>query len=133
METAASRLWWKNRKGVFSRYSKTILALGESQTEEESLAHMEALLGRTDPLSEALRGKIREAELRKVLVALPYECNGFRRGYRNGKRERWMSTGLGVTVIELRRARFRQRDGERNGKAGWLRVISVEVCYWVVT
>jgi len=37
-----------------------------------------------------------------------------------------MSMGLGVTVIELRRARFRQRDGERNGKAGWLRVISVE-------
>jgi hypothetical protein len=31
----ASRSWWKNRKGVFSRYPKTITGSGESQTEEE--------------------------------------------------------------------------------------------------
>jgi hypothetical protein len=47
---------------------------------------MEALLG-PDPLSEALRGKIREviltlaeAELREVLAASPYERNGARKG-----------------------------------------------------
>jgi putative transposase len=86
----------------------------------ESLDQMEALLG-PDPLSEALRGKIREviwtlaeAELREVLAAMPYERNGARRGYRNGKRERSMSTGLGQTVIELPRARLRQQgDGEK--------------------
>ena len=78
----------------------------------ESLDQMEALLG-PDPLSEALRGKVREmilslaeAELSEVLAALPYERKGERRGYRNGKRERWMSTGLGATVIELPRARL---------------------------
>jgi len=85
----------------------------------ESLDQMEALLG-PDPLSEALRGKIREmiltlaeAELREVLAAMPYERNGARRGYRNGKRERSMSTGLGQTVIELPRARLSQGDGEK--------------------
>lgn len=86
----------------------------------QSLDQMEALLG-PDPLSEALRGKIRdviwtlaEAELREVLAAMPYERNGARRGYRNGKRERSMSTGLGQTIIELPRARLRQQgDGEK--------------------
>lgn len=79
-----------------------------------SLEQMEGLLG-FDPLSEALRGRIREviltlaeAELREVLAALPYERNGMRRGYRNGKRERSMSTGLGQTVLELPRARLRE-------------------------
>ena len=82
----------------------------------ESLDQMEALLGR-DPLSEALRGKIREmiltlaeAELREVLAAIPYERNGLRRGYRHGKRERSMSTGLGQAVIELPRARLREGE-----------------------
>ena len=82
----------------------------------ESLDQMEALLG-PDPLSEALRGKIREmiltlveAELREVLAALPYERNGARRGYRHGKRERSMSTRLGQTVIELPRARLSQGE-----------------------
>jgi putative transposase len=85
----------------------------------QSIDQMEGLLG-PDPLSEALRGKIREmiltlaeAELREVLAASPYERNGARRGYRNGKRERWMSTGLGATVIELPRARLSQGDGEK--------------------
>src|SRR5918994_6062382 len=65
----------------------------------ESLDQMEALLG-PDPLSEAL-------------AALPYERNGVRRGYRNGKRERWMSTGLGATVVELPRARLSHGDQEK--------------------
>lgn len=89
----------------------------------ESLDQMEALLG-PDPLSEALRGKIREmiltlaeAELREVLLAMPYERNGARRGYRNGKRERSMSTGLGQTVIELPRARLSQGDREKEWRS----------------
>jgi putative transposase len=83
----------------------------------QCLGSMEGLFG-PDRLSEALRGKIREviwtlaeAELAEVLAAQPYERRGERRGYRNGKRERWVSTGLGATVIELPRARLSE-DGE---------------------
>jgi transposase-like protein len=71
-------------------------------------------------LSEALRGKVREviltlaeAELSEVLAALPYERKGERRGYRNGKRERWISTGLGATAIELPRARLGEGGEEK--------------------
>lgn len=78
----------------------------------QSLRGMEGLLG-PDRLSEALRGRVREvilklaeAELAEVLAARRYERNGERRGYRNGSRERWLSTGLGATVIELPRARL---------------------------
>jgi putative transposase len=78
----------------------------------QSFGQMEGLFG-PDRLSEALRGKVREmiltlaeAELSEVLAALPYERKGERRGYRNGKRERWVSTGLGATAIELPRARL---------------------------
>jgi putative transposase len=73
-----------------------------------------------DRLSEALRGKVREviltlaeAELSEVLAVLPYERKGERRGYRNGKRERWISTGLGATAIELPRARLREGGEEK--------------------
>jgi hypothetical protein len=44
---------------------------------------------------------------------MPYERNGLRRGYRNGKRERSMSSGLGQTVIALPRARLSLGDGEK--------------------
>jgi transposase-like protein len=54
-----------------------------------------------------------EAELSEVLAALPYERKGERRGYRNGKRERWISTGLGATVIELPRARLSEGGEEK--------------------
>jgi putative transposase len=83
----------------------------------QRLGVMEGLFG-SDRLSEALRGKVREmimtlaeAELAEVLAAGSYErCEG-RRGYRNGKRQRSISTGLGATVIELPRARI--IEGER--------------------
>jgi putative transposase len=85
----------------------------------QSFGQMEGLLG-SDRLSEALRGKVREmiltlaeAELREVLAALPYERKGERRGYRNGKRERWVSTGLGATAIELPRARLTEGGSEK--------------------
>ncbi len=84
----------------------------------QSVDQMEGLFG-PDRLSEALRGKIREviwalaeAELAEVLAAQPYERKGERCGYRNGKRERSISTGLGQTVIELPRARLRQGNEE---------------------
>ena len=85
----------------------------------QCLGSMEGLFG-PDRLSEALRGKVREmilslaeAELSEVLAALPYERKGERRGYRNGKRERWVSTGLGATVIELPRARLTEGEQDK--------------------
>jgi putative transposase len=85
----------------------------------QCFGRMEGLLG-PDRLSEALRGKVREmiltlaeAELAEVLAALPYQRNSDRRGYRNGKRERAISTGLGATVIELPRARLVEGGQER--------------------
>jgi transposase-like protein len=80
---------------------------------------MEGLFG-PDRLSEALRAKIREmimtlaeAELSQVLAAQPYQRSPERRGYRNGKRERSIGTGLGQTVIELPRARLREGEKEK--------------------
>jgi transposase-like protein len=77
-----------------------------------------------DRLSEALRGKVREiiltlaeAELGEVLAALPYQRHSDRRGYRNGKRERWMSTGLGAAVIELPRARLTEGGEEKEWRS----------------
>ena len=85
----------------------------------QCFGRMEDLFG-PDRLSEALRGKVREmiltlaeAELAEVLVALPYQRHSDRRGYRNGRRERSISTGLGTTVIELPRARLREGGEEK--------------------
>ena len=82
-----------------------------------SFGQMEALMG-PDPLTEALRGKIREmilaltqAELREVLAAQPYECSAERQGYRHGRKLRSITTGLGAAVIELPRARLIE-DGQ---------------------
>ena len=84
-----------------------------------SFSSLEDLFG-PDRLTEALRGKVREmilslaeAELSEVLAALPYERKGERRGYRNGKRERWVSTGLGATVMELPRARLTEGEQDK--------------------
>jgi transposase-like protein len=67
----------------------------------QCFGRMEELFGR-DRLSEALQLKVREmiltlteAEVAEVLAALPYSRNSDRRGYRNGKRKRSISTGLG--------------------------------------
>jgi len=80
---------------------------------------MEELFGR-DRLTEALRDKVREmimtlaeAELAEVLAARSYERSEDRRGYRNGKRQRSISTGLGATVIEMPRARISEGSGEK--------------------
>jgi transposase-like protein len=85
---------------------------------------MKELLGR-DRLTEALRGKVREmimtlaeAELAEVLAARSYERSVARRGYRNGKRQRSISTGLGATVIELPRARISEGSGEKERQSG---------------
>ena len=90
----------------------------------ERLGAMEELFGR-DRLAEALRGKVREmimtlaeAELAEVLAANSYERSAGRRGYRNGKRRRSISTGLGATVIELPRARISEGEGDREWQSG---------------
>jgi transposase-like protein len=85
---------------------------------------MEGLFG-PDRLSEALRGKVREmimtlaeAELADVLAAGSYERREGRRGYRNGKRQRSISTGLGATVIELPRARISAGERDKEWQSG---------------
>lgn len=90
----------------------------------ERLGAMEELFGR-DRLAEALRGKVREmimtlaeAELAEVLAAGSYERNRARRGYRNGRRQRSISTGLGATMIELPRARITEGEREREWQSG---------------
>lgn len=93
----------------------------------QRLGAMEELFGR-DRLTEALRGKVREmimtlaeAELAEVLAARSYERSEARRGYRNGKRQRSISTGLGSTVIELPRARISEGSGEKEWQSGLIR------------
>lgn len=81
-----------------------------------------------DPLSEALRGKIREmifalvdAELTEVLAALPYERTDARCGYRNGNKVRSLSTGLGKTDIEIPRGRLVNDGDESEWQSRFLR------------
>jgi transposase-like protein len=85
---------------------------------------MEELFG-PDRLAEALRGKVREmimtlaeAELTEVLAADSYERSEARRGYRNGRRKRSISTGLGATVIELPRARISAGERDKEWQSG---------------
>lgn len=93
----------------------------------QRLVAMEEIFG-SDRLAEALRGKVREmimtlaeAELAEVLSARSYERSSARRGYRNGKRQRSISTGLGATVIELPRARINEGTGEKEWHSGLIR------------
>lgn len=90
--------------------------MGESNQRTEA---MEELFG-GDRLAEALRGRVREmimalveGELAEVLAAKSYERSDARRGYRNGKRQRSISTGLGSAVIELPRGRIKEGDEEK--------------------
>ena len=90
----------------------------------QRMGAMEELFGR-DRLTEALRGKVREmimalaeAELAEVLAAGSYERSEGRRGYRNGKRQRSISTGLGATVIELPRARISAGERDKEWRSG---------------
>lgn len=78
------------------------------------------LLG-PDPLTEALRGKIREAlvtlfdeELTQVLGAAKGERVATRWGYRHGEKARELTTGLGKVRLALPRGRlFTPEGGER--------------------
>ena len=92
-----------------------------------SFGQMEALMG-PDPLTEALRGKIREmilalteAELKEVLVARPYERSAERQGYRHGRKLRSITTGLGAAVIELPRARLIEDGQEKEWQSRLIR------------
>src|SRR6266498_5050559 len=60
-----------------------------------------------------MEGLLGSDRLREALAVLPYEREDERRGYRNGKRERWVSTGLGATAIELPRARLIEGKEEK--------------------
>ena len=82
-----------------------------------STAEMEGLLG-PDPLTEALRGRIREmilalveAEVTEVLAAKPYQRDAGRQGYRHGTVTRSLTTGFGPTRLPVPRARV-TRDGQ---------------------
>jgi len=84
-----------------------------------SVIKMEDLMG-TDSLTDALREKVREmiltlaeTELTEVLAALPYERTGNRKGYRNGSKQRSLTTGLGKTTIDMPRARIVTDEGEK--------------------
>lgn len=88
---------------------------------------MEAVLG-PDPLTEGLRGRIREmiwelaeAELNEILAARWYKRCPERRGYRNGTKLRSITTGFGASVIELPRARLIQDGQEREWQSGLIR------------
>ena len=90
--------------------------MGEST---QSFGGMEDLLG-PDRLTEALRARVQEVilklaegELAEVLAARRYQRNEERRGYRNGKRERAISTGLGRAVVKLPRARLVEGGEEK--------------------
>ena len=92
-----------------------------------SVREMEVMLG-PDPLTEALRGKIREmilalteAELKEVLGARPYERSRERQGYRHGKKLRSITTGLGAAVIEMPRARLIEDGREREWQSKLIR------------
>src|SRR5512145_2097522 len=85
----------------------------------QCLGRMEDLLG-PDRLTEALRARVQEvilklaeAELTEVLSARRYQRNHDRHGYRNGTRERSISTGMGKAVIELPRARLLEGGEEK--------------------
>lgn len=74
--------------------------------------NLEALLG-PDPLTEALRAKIREVlvtlfeeELATVLGAAKGERVATRAGYRHGEKARTLTTGLGRVDLTLPRARL---------------------------
>ena len=86
---------------------------------------MEELFGRDRLTEEFTPAEVREmimtlaeAELAEVLAARSYERSQARRGYRNGKRQRSISTGLGATVIELPRARISEGSGEKEWQSG---------------
>src|SRR3970282_1642525 len=92
-----------------------------------SLAQMEGLMG-PDPLTEALRGKIREmilalteAELKDVLIARAYARSAERQGYRHGRKLRSITTGLGAAVIELPRARLIEDGQEKEWQSRLIR------------
>ena len=110
---AVSGVLWKKRKAYSLGIQKQQLAHGVSQTEEEYAYGRrytknggDGRVVRSRSVDRSVRGKVREmimalaeAELAEVLAAGSYGRSEGRRGYRNGKRQRSISTGLGATVI----------------------------------
>jgi transposase-like protein len=72
-----------------------------------------------DPLSEALRNRVREAiteiftqELDAAVGAKPYERTKDRRGYRHGSEDREITTAFGKTTFSMPRGKLFVADGE---------------------
>lgn len=72
-----------------------------------------------DPLSEALRSRVRDAiteifsqELDAAIGAGPYERTGNRRGYRHGSEPREITTSLGKTMFDRPRGKLFVGNGE---------------------
>jgi len=72
-----------------------------------------------DPLSEALRNRVREAiteifteELDAVVGAGPYERTERRQGYRHGSEERQITTAFGKTTFSMPRGKLFGAEGE---------------------
>lgn len=94
------------------------MGMQSSKSEARKKAQAERLLqalGEPDPLTVALRGKIREfietlveTELTEMLAAVRYARGPARQGYRHGSVQRTLTTGLGPTPLTLPRARLRQ-------------------------
>lgn len=94
--------------------------MGKQSSKSEALkeAKVERLmkaLGEPDPLTVALRGKIREfietvvtTELSEALAAVRHARGPSRQGYRHGWIQRTLTTGLGPTAVTLPRGRLRQ-------------------------
>ncbi|MGH9891771.1 MAG: transposase, partial [bacterium] len=79
------------------------------------VARLMHALGDPDPLTVALRGKIREfietlvtTELTEALRAVRHARGPSRQGYRHGWIHRTLTTGLGPTAVSLPRARLHQ-------------------------
>ena len=72
-----------------------------------------------------------EAELAEVLGAGSYERSETRLGYRNGKRQRSISIGLGATEIELPRARISEGSGEKEWQSRLSGAINDVELQWI--
>jgi transposase-like protein len=73
-----------------------------------------------DPLSEALRSRVRDAiteiftqELDAAIGAAPHERTQSRQGYRHGSEPREITTSLGKTIFNKPRGKMFVADGER--------------------
>lgn len=90
-------------------------SIRSEQLRKAKVTRLMQALSEPDPLTVALRGKIREfietlvtTELTEALAAVRYARGPSRQGYRHGWIERTLTTGLGPAAVTLPRARLVQ-------------------------